>query len=103
MVIVSVMYPAADGASFDIDYYLKTHVPMAGTRWKDCGLREAKVLRGSSAPGGGAPPYLITTLLTFDSAAAFETALERHGQEIIGDLPNFTNIQPVIQVNDVLM
>jgi len=103
MVIISVIYPAGEGARFDVDYYLKSHMPLASARWKDYGLRETKVLRGSSAPGGGAAPYLIMALLSFDSAAAFEQALERHGQEIIGDVPNFTNIQPIIQVNDVLM
>jgi uncharacterized protein (TIGR02118 family) len=103
MVIVSVVYPASEGARFETDYYLKTHVPMVGDRWKDWGLREAKVLRGSSMPGGGKPAYLVMALLTFDSASAFEQALERHGPEIVGDIPNFTNIQPVIQVNDVLV
>jgi uncharacterized protein (TIGR02118 family) len=103
MVIVSVMYPATEGASFNLDYYLKTHVPMVGARWKDCGLREAKVLRGSGAPGGGSPTYSIMTLLTFDSAADFQQAVERHGPEIIGDIPNFSNVQPVIQINDVLV
>lgn len=103
MVIVSVMYPAGEGASFDVDYYLKKHVPMVGARWKDCGLREAKVLRGSSAAGGGAPAYSIMALLSFDSAAAFQQAVERHGPEIIGDIPNFSNVEPVIQINDVLM
>jgi uncharacterized protein (TIGR02118 family) len=103
MIIVSVMYPATEVATFDEDYYLRTHVPMVGARWKDCGLREAKVLRGSSAPGGGAPAYSIIALLTFDSAAAFQQALERHGAEIIGDIPKFSNVQPVIQINDVLL
>jgi uncharacterized protein (TIGR02118 family) len=103
MVIVSVIYPANEGARFDVDYYLKTHVPMVGARAKDGGLREVKVLRGSSAPGGGAPAYSMIALLSFDSAAAFEQVLERHGAEIIGDIPNFSNVQPVIQINDVLI
>ena len=103
MVIVSVMYPAAAGASFDMDYYLKTHVPLVGTRWKNCGLREAKVLSGVGAPGGGAPTYSVIALLTFDSAADFDQAVARHGAEVIGDIPNFSSVQPVIQVNDVLL
>lgn len=102
MVIVSVVYPAGEGARFDIDYYMKTHVPMVGARWKDCGLRDAKVLRGSGTPDGGAPAYLVMALLDFDSAPAFQQALERHGPEIVGDIPNFTNVQPVIQINEVL-
>ena len=103
MVIVSVVYPASEGARFDVDYYLKTHIPMVRTLAKDSGLREVKVLRGSSAPGGGAPAYSIMALLSFNAAAGFEQVLERHGAEVIGDVPNFTNIEPIIQINDVLM
>jgi len=103
MVIVSVMYPASAGAKFDIDYYRETHIPLVGARWNDCGLRDAKVLTGVGAPGDGAPAYSVIALLTFDSAADFEQAVARHGAEIIGDIPNFSSVQPVIQVNDVLV
>jgi uncharacterized protein (TIGR02118 family) len=103
MIVVSVMYPATAGASFDMDYYLKTHVPLVGARWNSCGLREAKVLSGAGAPGGGAPTYSVIALLTFDSAADFDQAVARHGAEVIGDIPNFSSVQPVIQVNDVLL
>lgn len=103
MVIVSVMYPAGAGAKFDMDYYRKTHVPMVGARWSDCGLREVKILTGAGAPGGGAPTYSVIALLTFNSAADFNQAVARNGAEIIGDIPNFSSVQPVIQVNDVLV
>jgi len=103
MVIVSVVYPASEGARFDVDYYLKTHIPMVRALAKDSGLREVKVLRGSGAPGGGAPAYSMMALLSVDSVAGLEQLLERHGAEIIGDIPNFTNIEPIIQINDVLM
>lgn len=102
MIVVSVMYPASAGATFDMDYYREKHIPLVGARWTDCGLREAKVLHGAGAPGGGAPAYSVIALLTFDSAADFDQAVARHGAEIIGDIANFSNVQPVIQVNDVL-
>jgi len=31
----------------------------------------------------------------------FESALEAHGDESLGDLPNFTNVEPVIQVSEI--
>ncbi len=102
MIIVSVAYPAGEGARFDIDYYMKKHIPLAEARLKQGGLRETKVLRGTAAPGGGAPAYLVIALLSFDSASGFQQAIERHGAEVMGDIPNFTNVQPVIQLNDVL-
>jgi len=103
MIVVSVMYPATADARFDMKYYLDKHVPMVGERWNPMGLREAKILQGVGAPGGGAATYSVMALLTFDSAAALEQAMARHGQEIVGDIANFTNVQPVIQVNDVLV
>jgi uncharacterized protein (TIGR02118 family) len=86
-----------------MEYYLGTHVPLVGARWNPCGLREAKVLRGSAAPGGGAPTYSVMALLSFDSAQDFQRALDQHGKEVLGDIPNFTNVQPVVQINDVVI
>jgi uncharacterized protein (TIGR02118 family) len=103
MIVVSVMYPTTPTAKFDMDYYLKTHVPLVGARCKSFGLSEAKVLRGAGAPGGGAPTYSVIALLTFGSADEFQRAMAQHGKEIMGDLPNFTDIQPVIQVSEVLV
>ncbi|HVC61545.1 MAG TPA: EthD family reductase [Acetobacteraceae bacterium] len=103
MIVVSVMYPATADARFDMDYYLKTHVPMVGARCQPFGLSDAKVLRGAGAPGGAAAAYSVIALLTFGSAQEFQRAMEQHGKEIMGDVPKFTNIQPVIQISDVLV
>jgi uncharacterized protein (TIGR02118 family) len=102
MIVVSVMYPATANARFDMQYYLEKHVPLVGERWGKMGLREAKVLRGVGAPEGGAATYSVIALLTFDSADALQQAMAQHGKEIVGDIGNFTSVQPVIQVNDVL-
>jgi len=102
MIVVSVMYPASAGATFDMDYYRQTHIPLVGARLNASGLREVKVLQGAGAPGGGAPAYSVIALLTFDSAADFDQAVAQHGEEILGDIPNFSSVQPVIQVSDVL-
>lgn len=44
----------------------------------------------------------MIALLTFNSAAEFDQAVARNGQEILGDIPNFSSVQPVIQVSDVV-
>lgn len=102
MIVVSVMYPATADARFDIEYYLGKHVALVGERWGKMGMREAKVLRGVGAPEGGAATYSVIALLTFESADALQQAMAQHGKEIVGDIANFTNVTPVIQVNDVL-
>lgn len=102
MVVISVMYPATANATFDMEYYREKHVPMVGDRWGNMGLREAKILQGVGAPGGGTATYSVIALLTFESVDALQQALELHGREIVGDIANFTNVTPIIQVNNVL-
>ena len=101
MIVVSVMYPATAGAKFDMDYYREKHMPLVGSRWNGRGLREVKVLHGVGAPGG-APAYSVIALLTFDSAADFEQAVARDGAEIMGDVANFSSVQPLIQVSEIV-
>ena len=40
--------------------------------------------------------------LTFDSESQVQAALAKHGQEILGDIPNYTNVHPLMQVNDLI-
>ena len=102
MIRVNVMYPKQDDGNFDYDYYLNTHMPLVGERWAD-GLRGMEVYRGLSGAGGAAETYVTIANLKFDSVEAFQQALEAHAQEIMGDIPNFTNIDPVIQIEEQLM
>ena len=102
MTVISVFYPASPEATFAFDYYLDTHIPLVQQRLNPLGLEEVRVLRGSSAADGAAPPYLLIALLSFTSLEAFQAAVAAHGPEIFADIPNFTNLQPVIQVNEAL-
>jgi uncharacterized protein (TIGR02118 family) len=47
------------------------------------------------------PAYLAMGHLLFDSVEAFQKAWEPHAQAIVGDIPNFTNTQPTVQVSEV--
>jgi uncharacterized protein (TIGR02118 family) len=57
--------------------------------------------------GGGEPgsraTYIAMGHLYFDSVEAFQTAIGPHAQGIGGDIPNFTDIQPTIQISEVKM
>ncbi len=100
MTLVSVLYPNEPGARFDLAYYTKTHIPLVRERWSPMGLEDVRVFRGTGAAGGGGAPYQVMALLTFRSAEDFGKAVETHGAEILGDIPNFTSVQPAIQVNE---
>ena len=100
MLLISVMYPAGEGATFDHDYYLRKHIPLVRERWSGMGLQEARVFRGTGAADGGSAPYQVLALLTFSSLQDFQNAAQKHGPEIFADIPNFTNVQPVVQLNE---
>jgi len=100
MVVVSVTYPATEGSRFDLDYYTSRHLPLVQSRWGGCGLVETKILRGIGAPGGGPAAYHLTALLTFQSEQDFQRAGQQHGKEVMGDIKNFTDTKPVVQLNE---
>jgi len=41
--------------------------------------------------------------LYFDSLASFESNFGPNAPAIMGDVPNFTNIEPVIQINEIII
>jgi uncharacterized protein (TIGR02118 family) len=101
--IVSVMYQVGSGHKFDLDYYMKTHVPLVGSLWGSFGLKEARILQGIGSPSGDPAGFHIIALLDFESLDGFKAAAAAHGKEVLGDIPNFTDVQPAIQFNDRLV
>jgi uncharacterized protein (TIGR02118 family) len=75
MVTVSVIYPNQPGTRFDERYYLDKHIPLVRERWEPMGLTELRLLRGTNTPDGGAAPFRVMALLTFESAEAFAESL----------------------------
>ena len=102
MLVIAVMYPGADGAHFDHDYYMAHHMPLVRRLWDPMGLRAAQVMRGMPAPDGAAPAYIVTTLLTFDDMDAFKAAAGQHGAEVFADIPKFTAGSPALLFNETV-
>ena len=55
----------------------------------------------SGVEPGSRPTYFMMFHLYFDSIEAFQTAFGPHAQTIMGDIPNYTDIQPTIQISEV--
>jgi uncharacterized protein (TIGR02118 family) len=101
MATLSVVYPRAPGATFDYDYYQKQHLPLAGRRWAGSGMLGGEALLGKAAVDGSDSPFFAIGILHFESAEALRAALTgEHASEIIDDIRNFTDVQPIIQIND---
>ncbi|HEY4042352.1 MAG TPA: EthD family reductase [Rhodopila sp.] len=101
MIKVSVFYPAGENAKFDIDYYCKSHMPMVQDKLGSACKRMA-VEQGVAGGAPGAPPaYLAMGHLYFDSVGAFQASFGPQAAAIMADVPNYTNVQPVIQISEV--
>jgi uncharacterized protein (TIGR02118 family) len=97
--IVSVIYPKSETSTFDHDYYHTKHMPMVARLWGGHGMTGAEVLRGTGSLGG-APVYEVITLLSFPTQEEWLKAAGAHADEIMEDVPHFTNIRPIVQFND---
>lgn len=101
MIKVSVLYPNREGSRFDMDYYCTTHIGLCKDRLGDA-CKGVDVEAGlSSAAPGSAPPYVAMGHLYFDSLEAYSAAFGLHAEEILGDIPNYTDVEPVIQISEV--
>jgi uncharacterized protein (TIGR02118 family) len=100
MVCISVLYPNASGKKFDHEYYAQTHMPLVMDRCKGSGLIRWEIDSGlaGGAPGSSAP-FICIGRLYFNTIEEFQKAIAAHGPEILGDVPNYTDIELQIQVS----
>jgi len=52
---------------------------------------------------GSPPAYIAMGHLYFDSLEAFQGSFGAHAAEIMADIPNYTDIAPLIQISEVKM
>ena len=102
MIRLTVLYPAKDGATFNYDYYFNDHHKLLMSRWKPEGMVSCEFDKGLSDPAGGKAPYVAIAYIKFNSVDDLQKALAKHGAEVIGDVPNYTKIEPIMQVNEVM-
>jgi len=100
---VSVLYPSGEGKTFDMDYYFNKHSVMVTELLGDAMLG-ATVEEGlAGGEPDSKPTFQIMGNMYFESVEAFQNALAPHAEKIMGDIPNFTNIEPIIQISKVVI
>jgi len=101
MIKVCILYPNQADGTFDRQYYLNNHMPMTVEKLSPA-LRGASIDFGVN---GGlpdqAPPYAAVCNLLFDQVEAFYEAFLPHMESLQGDIANYTNVTPIIQISDV--
>ena len=101
MIKVSVLYPGGAGSTFNMEYYLNHHLPMVRAKL-GIACKSAAVEQGLGGATPDSPPtFSAMGHLYFDSVEAFQAAFGPHAAAIMGDIPNYTNVQPTIQVSEV--
>lgn len=102
MISLTVLYPKTSDSHFDLNYYVNTHTPLVKDRLTPFGLTGVDLRAGLA---GGAPDtpatYAMICNLSFETVEALQAALAAHGPELIGDIPNFTDVQPTMQISQV--
>jgi len=91
---MTILYPKAEGGTFDMDYYTSTHMPMV-----------AKAM-GDGCQGWGAvsvmgDEHVAMGWVMIDSMDTFNNAMGVHGAEIMADVANYTNQQPSVLLGEV--
>jgi uncharacterized protein (TIGR02118 family) len=101
MIKLTILYPNEPNKRFDVDYYCNKHMPMAlQMLGKAC--KGATVEQGvAGGVPGTAATYIVIASLMFDSIADFQTASAGCADALAADLPNYTDIQPIVQISEM--
>ncbi|KAK3720102.1 hypothetical protein LTR37_003925 [Vermiconidia calcicola] len=96
MATITVLYP--QGAKFNMDYYMSTHMPLVQKKWTSYGLNSWKVLKF-----GDDAPHCVQATLEFKDMDAFKSAASgEEAGEVMGDIPNFCDKQPILLQGEVV-
>jgi len=98
---LAVYYPWQSDAKFDYDYYRDKHLKMlAGLYGKSVG--KMQVRKGLHKGDGSSPAFVTALTVQILSMEAYEVASKEHVAKLIADVPNFTNIKPVAQIEEIV-
>lgn len=99
-VSLQVLYPVAEGTSFNFDYYLSKHMEIVN---EHMGPHIASTVITKGLAGGPDAPagYHAVATLVFDNQDALGAAMDAAGPAL-ADIPNFTNSEPQMLVGEVV-
>lgn len=97
MIKLTVLYKKSEGTTFDVDHYLDVHVPMFMDR-----MQEHCTKAIVDVPTEPDSPFHVMSQVytTVNSGAEFDAAYAVHAKELMGDLPNYTNAEMIIQYGE---
>lgn len=101
---ITVLYPTPqDGNSdFNIEYYIGKHMELVEKAWQAVGIQAWQVIKFTGVLDGSPAPYCVAAIVTFDSLDGARKAIAaEQSVEVIGDVPNFTNLKPLLMLGEI--
>ena len=102
LIKVSIMYPFAEGKTFNMEYYETKHMPMVAG-FLGSNLVKYTIEKGLASGIPNQPlPYMAIGIFYVKSLDDYQAAIGPKRDAIRADFPNYTNIAPVILVSEVV-
>ncbi len=101
MVKVSLLFANSESSEFNMDYYCNRHIPFLQKKLGTA-CRRVTVEEGLVGASPGLPPTFVAMgHLYFKSVESFQAAFDPHAAAIMEDPPDYSNVQPTIQISAV--
>ena len=99
---VSIMYPYAEGKTFNMEYYETKHMPMvAGFLGQN--LVKYTIEKGVSSGIPNQPlPYMAIGTFYVKNIDEYKAAIAPNRDAIRADFANYTNVAPIILISEVV-
>ena len=102
LIKVSILYPFAEGKTFDMDYYKTRHMPMVAS-YLGSNLVKYTIEKGLASGIPNQPlPYIAIGTFYVKSLPDYQAAIAPNRDAIRADFPNYTNAAPVILISEVV-
>lgn len=102
LIKVSILYPYAEGKTFNMEYYETKHMPMVAG-FLGSNLVKYTIEKGLSSGIPNQPlPFMAIGTFYVKSLSDYQAAIAPNRDAIRADFPNYTNVSPVILVSEVV-
>lgn len=102
LIKICIMYPFAEGKTFNMEYYETKHMPMVAG-FLGSNLVKYTIEKGLSAGIPNQPlPYMAIGTFYVKNLKEYQEAVAPHRDAIRADFANYTNTTPVILVSEVV-
>ena len=92
---VTALYSNSPDATFDAEYYTKTHLPLMVKHWEQFGLLQWSFVEYRADADGLPPAYRAGTTLVWKDAEGFAAAISKpEGRPVLEDAANYSNKGP---------